>query len=200
MKKFFLILLLAVCPLCAKAQIATYDASNFMQLLLSYIRDGESNAENAALFLENIGISKEMLTSMKEWNDRYREFSNAVSKGKTAIDIASTYKQTYEDFVYMIARFRTVKDYSEAQRCINDAWYYLLLSSSEVKKCREYLKKDIAMTDGERLQALQASEKRMKRILAGLTRYMASTFELMDAKEQAAMNMAGLESAFEMQY
>ena len=56
-----------------RAQMLTYDAQNFVQALLGYLRDGETSAENAALFLEDIGISTEMLSSIREWNDRYRE-------------------------------------------------------------------------------------------------------------------------------
>ena len=97
-----------------RAQMLTYDAQNFVQALLGYLRDGETSAENAALFLEDIGISTEMLSSIREWNDRYREISQAVATAKAVLDIAASYEQTYADFAYFVSGFKELDmDYYE---------------------------------------------------------------------------------------
>lgn len=179
----------------------TYDAQNFVQALLGYLRDGETSAENAALFLEDIGLSAEMLSNIREWNDRYREISQIVSNGKAVLDIVSSYEQTYSDFAYFVSRFKELDmDYYEIQSYVNEAWYYLLLLSGEIRRCREYFKTEISMTDGERLERIEGSERRMKLIQSALSAYMADTFGLIDSVNAAENNITELQNAFAIPY
>ena len=94
MKKVIIVLFFmsVLSPVC-RAQMLTYDAQNFVQALLGYLRDGETSAENAALFLEDIGLSAEMLSNIREWNDRYREISQVVSNGKAVTSLYRQYSQ-----------------------------------------------------------------------------------------------------------
>ena len=184
-----------------RAQMLTYDAQNFVQALLGYLRDGETSAENAALFLEDIGISTEMLSSIREWNDRYREISQAVATAKAVLDIAASYEQTYADFAYFVSGFKELDmDYYEVQSYVNEAWYYLLLVSGEIKRCREYFKPGMSMTDWERLDRVERTERRMKLIQSALSAYIADTFGLIDYARAAEYNMAELQDAFSVQY
>lgn len=202
MKKVIIVLFLVsvLSPVC-RAQMLTYDAQNFVQALLGYLRDGETSAENAALFLEDIGISTEVLSNIQEWNDRYREISQVVSNGKAVLDIVSSYEQTYSDFAYFVSRFKELDmDYYEIQSYINEAWYYLLLVSGEIRRCREYFKTDISMTDGERLERIEGSERRMKLIQSALSAYMADTFGLIDSVKAAENNISELHDAFVIPY
>lgn len=184
-----------------RAQMLTYDAQNFVQALLGYLRDGETSAENAALFLEDIGISTEMLSSIREWNDRYREISQAVATAKAVLDIAASYEQTYADFAYFVSGFKELDmDYYEVQSYVNEAWYYLLLVSGEIKRCREYFKPEMSMTDWERLDRVERAERRMKLIQSALSAYIADTFGLIDYARAAEYNMAELQDAFSVPY
>ena len=184
-----------------RAQMLTYDAQNFVQALLGYLRDGETSAENAALFLEDIGISTEVLSNIQEWNDRYREISQVVSNGKAVLDIVSSYEQTYSDFAYFVSGFRELDmDYYEIQSYVNEAWYYLLLVSGEIRRCREYFKTEMSMTDGERLERIESSERRMKLIQSALSAYMADTFGLIDSANAAENNISELQEAFTIPY
>ena len=202
MKKVIIVLFLmsVLSPIC-RAQMLTYDAQNFVQALLGYLRDGETSAENAALFLEDIGLSAEMLSNIREWNDRYREISQIVSNGKAVLDIVSSYEQTYSDFAYFVSRFKELDmDYYEIQSYVNEAWYYLLLLSGEIRRCREYFKTEISMTDGERLERIEGSERRMKLIQSALSAYMADTFGLIDSVNAAENNITELQNAFAIPY
>ena len=202
MKKVIIVLFLmsALSSIC-KAQMLTYDAQNFVQALLGYLRDGETSAENAALFLEDIGISTEVLSNIQEWNDRYREISQVVSNGKAVLDIVSSYEQTYSDFAYFVSGFRELDmDYYEIQSYVNEAWYYLLLVSGEIRRCREYFKTEMSMTDGERLESIESSERRMKLIQSALSAYMADTFGLIDSANATENNISELQEAFTIPY
>ena len=202
MKKVIVVLFLmsVLSPIC-RAQMLTYDAQNFVQALLGYLRDGETSAENAALFLEDIGLSAEMLSNIREWNDRYREISQIVSNGKAVMDIVSSYEQTYSDFSYFVSRFKELDmDYYEIQSYVNEAWYYLLLLSGEIRRCREYFKTEMSMTDGERLERIENSERRMKLIQSALSAYMADTFGLIDSANAAENNISELQEAFTIPY
>lgn len=202
MKKVIVVLFLmsVLSPIC-RAQMLTYDAQNFVQALLGYLRDGETSAENAALFLEDIGLSAEMLSNIREWNDRYREISQIVSNGKAVMDIVSSYEQTYSDFSYFVSRFKELDmDYYEIQSYVNEAWYYLLLLSGEIRRCREYFKTEISMTDGERLERIEDSERRIKLIQSALSAYMADTFGLIDSVNAAENNITELQNAFAIPY
>ena len=184
-----------------RAQMLTYDAQNFVQALLGYLRDGETSAENAALFLEDIGISTEMLSNIREWNDRYREISQAVATAKAVLDIAASYEQTYADFAYFVSGFKELDmDYYEVQSYVNEAWYYLLLVSGEIRRCREYFKPGMSMTDWERLDRVERTERRMKLIQSALSAYIADTFGLIDYASAAEYNMAELQDAFSVPY
>lgn len=184
-----------------RAQMLTYDAQNFVQALLGYLRDGETSAENAALFLEDIGISTEMLSSIREWNDRYREISQAVATAKAVLDIAASYEQTYADFAYFVSGFKELDmDYYEVQSYVNEAWYYLLLVSGEIRRCREYFKPGMSMTDWERLDRVERTERRMKLIQSALSAYIADTFGLIDYARAAEYNIAELQDAFSVPY
>ena len=184
-----------------RAQMLTYDAQNFVQALLGYLRDGETSAENAALFLEDIGISTEMLSNIREWNDRYREISQAVATAKAVLDIAASYEQTYADFAYFVSGFKELDmDYYEVQSYVNEAWYYLLLVSGEIRRCREYFKPGMSMTDWERLDRVERTERRMKLIQSALSAYIADTFGLIDYARAAEYNMAELQDAFSVPY
>ena len=202
MKKVIVVLFLmsVLSPIC-RAQMLTYDAQNFVQALLGYLRDGETSAENAALFLEDIGLSAEMLSNIREWNDRYREISQIVSNGKAVMDIVSSYEQTYSDFSYFVSRFKELDmDYYEIQSYVNEAWYYLLLLSGEIRRCREYFKTEISMTDGERLERIEDSERRIKLIQSALSAYVADTFGLIDSVNAAENNITELQNAFAIPY
>ena len=202
MKKVITVLFLmsVLSPVCG-AQMLTYDAQNFVQALLGYLRDGETSAENAALFLEDIGISTEVLSNIQEWNDRYREISQVVSNGKAVLDIVSSYEQTYSDFAYFVSRFKELDmDYYEIQSYVNEAWYYMLLVSGEIRRCREYFKTEMSMTDGERLERIESSERRMKLIQSALSAYMADTFGLIDSANAAENNISELQEAFTIPY
>ena len=156
----------------ANAQLITFDEQNFLQSIISYIQDGDNMAQNANQFLQNLGLIEEQLDNMKKWNERYREVSTYLSKGQQAIYTVNNYEYTIRLFKEYVKRLREMEkpSYYDVRNAANEAWYYLLLSSREVKKVRQALDSSSEMSEAERLKVLEESNRKMSAINVQMTK------------------------------
>ena len=156
----------------ANAQLITFDEQNFLQSIISYIQDGDNMAQNANQFLQNLGLIEEQLDNMKKWNERYRKGSTYLSKGQQAIYTVNNYEYTIRLFKEYVKRLREMEkpSYYDVRNAANEAWYYLLLSSREVKKVRQALDSSSEMSEAERLKVLEESNRKMSAINVQMTK------------------------------
>lgn len=156
----------------ANAQLITFDEQNFLQSIISYIQDGDNMAQNANQFLQNLGLIEEQLDNMKKWNERYRKVSTYLSKGQQAIYTVNNYEYTIRLFKEYVKRLREMEkpSYYDVRNAANEAWYYLLLSSREVKKVRQALGSSSEMSEAERLKVLEESNRKMSAINVQMTK------------------------------
>lgn len=156
----------------ANAQLITFDEQNFLQSIISYIQDGDNMAQNANQFLQNLGLIEEQLDNMKKWNERYRKVSTYLSKGQQAIYTVNNYEYTIRLFKEYVKRLREMEkpSYYDVRNAANEAWYYLLLSSREVKKVRQALDSSSEMSEAERLKVLEESNRKMSAINVQMTK------------------------------
>ena len=156
----------------ANAQLITFDEQNFLQSIISYIQDGDNMAQNANQFLQNLGLIEEQLDNMKKWNERYRKVSTYLSKGQQAIYTVNNYEYTIRLFKEYVKRLREMEkpSYYDVRNAANEAWYYLLLSSREVKKVRQALDSSSEMSEAERLKILEESNRKMSAINVQMTK------------------------------
>lgn len=154
------------------AQLITFDEQNFLQSIISYIQDGDNMAQNANQFLQNLGLIEEQLDNMKKWNERYRKVSTYLSKGQQAIYTVNNYEYTIRLFKEYVKRLREMEkpSYYDVRNAANEAWYYLLLSSREVKKVRQALDSSSEMSEAERLKVLEESNRKMSAINVQMTK------------------------------
>ena len=156
----------------ANAHLITFDEQNFLQSIISYIQDGDNMAQNANQFLQNLGLIEEQLDNMKKWNERYRKVSTYLSKGQQAIYTVNNYEYTIRLFKEYVKRLREMEkpSYYDVRNAANEAWYYLLLSSREVKKVRQALDSSSEMSEAERLKVLEESNRKMSAINVQMTK------------------------------
>lgn len=156
----------------ANAQLITFDEQNFLQSIISYIQDGDNMAQNANQFLQNLGLIEEQLDNMKKWNERYRKVSTYLSKGQQAIYTVNNYEYTIRLFKEYVKRLREMEkpSYYDVRNAANESWYYLLLSSREVKKVRQALDSSSEMSEAERLKVLEESNRKMSAINVQMTK------------------------------
>lgn len=183
----------------AKAQMMTYDATNFLQALLSYLQDGDNMAENAAQFLENLGIMEEQLENMKQWNERYSKISAGLYKGLAVARIANNYESTYHMFTNYVSGLKSMEgksiSYYQAKTAVNQGFQYLLLASREVKKAREYLDVTNSISEEKRREGLEACDKQMARINSTMNNHVSETLKEIDRAQIINASMSSLESA-----
>lgn len=156
----------------ASAQLFTFDEQNFLQSIISYIQDGDNMAQNANQFLQNLGLIEEQLDNMKKWNERYRKVSSYLSKGQQAIYTVNNYEYTIRLFKEYVKRLKEMEkpSYYDVRNAANEAWYFLLLSSREVKKVRQALDSSSEMSEAERLKVLEESNRKMSAINVQMTK------------------------------
>lgn len=203
MKKFMMIISVVFC-LClkpgeAKAQIMTYDATNFFQALLSYLQDGDQMAENTAQFLQNLGIMEEQLDNLKKWNDRYSKISSGLYKGLAVSRIANNYESTYHMFQNYVSGLKAMEgqsiSYYQARTAVNQGFQYLLLASREVKKAREYLDVTNNISEENRRRGLEECDKQLARINSSMNGHVSETLKEIDRARIINASIASVESA-----
>jgi len=185
MKNRIRIILLAAAVLLAgsqraNAQLVTFDEQNFLQALISYLQDSDNMAQNANQFAQNMGLIEEQLDNLKKWNERYQKVSSYLAKGQQAVYTVNNYEYTIRLFKDYVNELKAMDkpSYYDVRRASNQAWYFLILSSREVKKVRQALSSDSEMSEAERLKVLEESNRKMSAINVAMTKEVQEQISL----------------------
>lgn len=185
MKRWISILFVAVIAMTsslkANAQMITFDEQNFLQAIISYIQDGDNMVQNANQFAQNLGLIEEQLDNLKKWNERYQKVSSYLSKGQQALYTVNNYEYTVRLFKEYVNRLKVLDkpSYYDVRSAANQAWYFLLLSSKEVKKVRQALDATSELSEAERLKVLEESNRKMSAINVEMTKEVQEQMSLL---------------------
>lgn len=185
MKRWISILFVAVMAMAsslkANAQMITFDEQNFLQAIISYIQDGDNMVQNANQFAQNLGLIEEQLDNLKKWNERYQKVSSYLSKGQQALYTVNNYEYTVRLFKEYVNRLKVLDkpSYYDVRSAANQAWYFLLLSSKEVKKVRQALDATSELSEAERLKVLEESNRKMSAINVEMTKEVQEQLSLL---------------------
>lgn len=165
----------------ANAQMITFDEQNFLQAIISYIQDGDNMVQNANQFAQNLGLIEEQLDNLKKWNERYQKVSSYLSKGQQALYTVNNYEYTVRLFKEYVNRLKILDkpSYYDVRSAANQAWYFLLLSSKEVKKVRQALDATSELSEAERLKVLEESNRKMSAINVEMTKEVQEQLSLL---------------------
>lgn len=192
------LLVMAVQP--AKAQFATFDASNLAQAVLSYVQDADNITLNTEQFLQNLGVMQEQLQLLQDLDKRYKKVRAQIWKGQEVIRIAQNYEMTYKMFSNYVDRLKAMNgqdlQYYQIRSAINEGFNYLLIASREVKRAREYLSTEAQLSEEARLAGLQACDKQLSRVNAAMARHMMDQYDAMDRGRILAASKKALDEAF----
>ena len=177
----FVTLMAMTSSLKANAQMITFDEQNFLQAIISYIQDGDNMVQNANQFAQNLGLIEEQLDNLKKWNERYQKVSSYLSKGQQALYTVNNYEYTVRLFKEYVSRLKVLDkpSYYDVRSAANQAWYFLLLSSKEVKKVRQALDATSELSEAERLKVLEESNRKMSAINVEMTKEVQEQLSLL---------------------
>ena len=207
MKRITIILSMLFMVLCAppaRAQFATFDASNLAQAVLSFLQDGDNMVLNTEQFLENLGVAKEQLEFLQEADKRYREVRGDIYKAQAVIRMAQNYEQMARMFTGYVNRIKTLDssqmNYYRGRSLVNEGFQYLLYASREVKRAREYLDKKSQVSEEERMAQLAECDRRISRANAVMYTHIKESYEEMDRAIALSEAYESLEEAFTIKY
>lgn len=198
------ILFMMLCAPAARAQFATFDASNLAQAVLSFLQDGDNMVLNTEQFLENLGVAKEQLEFLQEADKRYREVRGDIYKAQAVIRMAQNYEQMARMFTGYVNRIKTLDssqmNYYRGRSLVNEGFQYLLYASREVKRAREYLDKKSQVSEEERMAQLAECDRRISRANAVMYTHIKESYEEMDRAIALSEAYESLEEAFTIKY
>lgn len=181
----------------ASAQLVTFDEQNFLQAIISYIQDGDNMVQNASQFAANMGIIEEQLDNLKKWNDRYQKVSSYLAKGQQAVYTVNNYEYTIKLFKEYVNRLKVMDkpSYYDIRSATNQAWYFLILSSREVKKVRQALDASSELTEAERLKILEDSNKKMSAVNVAMTKEVKEQLSILEDAHTMALYSKSIENS-----
>ena len=198
------ILFMVLCAPSARAQFATFDASNLAQAVLSFLQDGDNMVLNTEQFLQNLGVAKEQLEFLQEADKRYREVRGDIYKAQAVIRMAQNYEQMARMFTGYVNRIKTLDssqmNYYRGRSLVNEGFQYLLYASREVKRAREYLDKKSQVSEEERIAQLAECDRRISRANAVMYTHIKESYEEMDRAIAISEAYESLEEAFTIKY
>ena len=186
------------------AQFATIDISNLTQAVLSFLQDGDNMAASTAQFLQNLGVMEEQLEFLKEMNERYKEVRSDLYKVQEVIRIANSYEMNLRMFSYYIERISNIDSehlrYYQVRSLVNEGFQYLLISSREVRRAREYLSSRSEMSEDQRRRGLEDCDRQMCRTNIAMYNHINDTFSSYDNGLMLSQAIGSLDSAFKMNW
>ena len=195
---------MALCAPSARAQFATFDASNLAQAVLSFLQDGDNMVLNTEQFLQNLGVAKEQLEFLQEADKRYREVRGDIYKAQAVIRMAQNYEQMARMFTGYVNRIKTLDssqmNYYRGRSLVNEGFQYLLYASREVKRAREYLDKKSQVSEEERMAQLAECDRRISLANAVMYTHIKESYEEMDRAIALSEAYESLEEAFTIKY
>ena len=198
------VLLFLFVPQGARAQFATFDASNLAQAILSFLQDGDNIANNTAQFLENLGVAKEQLEFLQEMNERYKVVRDDLRRVQDVALLANNYAHMARMFASYVERLGELDPssltYYQRRALINEGFQYLLYASREVKRAREYLSSDTRVSEEERLRSLSECRLRVSRALSAMYSHISGTYASIDMAHRISEYEKSLDEAFRIKY
>ena len=206
MKRIVLLIVLGGIMLCSpvnsRAQFATIDFSNLTQAILSFLQDGDNMATNTTQFLQNLGVMQEQLEFLKEMNERYKEVRSDLYKVQEVIRIANNYEMNIRMFSFYIDRLKNIDSehlqYYQIKSLVNQGFQYLLISSREVKRAREYLSSKSEMSEDQRRRGLEDCDRKLCKANVAMYNHIDDTFSNLDNGKLLANAINELVSSFKM--
>lgn len=187
-----------------RAQFATIDLSNLTQAVLSFLQDGDNIAMNSAQFLENIGVMREQLDFLREMDRRYKEVRSDLYKAQEVIRIAGNYETNIRMFSYYVQRVKELDndelEYYRVRSLVNEGFQYLLITSREVKRAREYLDSRAEMSEDQRRKGLEDCDRRICRANVALYNHINGSLTEIDSGRMMAKAIGSLDSSFKMKW
>ena len=186
------------------AQFATIDISNLTQAVLSFLQDGDNMAASTAHFLQNLGVLEEELEFLKVLYERYKEVRSDLYKVQEVIRIANSYEMNLRMFSYYIERISNIDSehlrYYQVRSLVNEGFQYLLISSREVKRAREYLSSRSEMSEDQRRRGLEDCDRQICRTNIAMYNHINDTFSSYDNGLMLSQAIGSLDSAFKMNW
>lgn len=184
------------------AQFATIDFSNLTQAILSFLQDGDNMATTTAQFLQNLGVMQEQLEFLKEMNESYKEVRSDLYKVQEVIRIANNYEMNIRMFSFYIDRLKNIDSehlqYYQIKSLVNQGFQYLLISSREVKRAREYLSSKSEMSEDQRRRGLEDCDRKLCKANVAMYNHIDDTFSNLDNGKLLANAINELVSSFKM--
>lgn len=208
MKRIVLLIVLGGIMLCSpvnsRAQFATIDFSNLTQAILSFLQDGDNMATNTTQFLQNLGVMKEQLEFLKELNKRYKEVRSDLYKVQEVIRIANNYEMNIRMFSYYVQHIKDIENeqlqYYQIRSMINQGFQYLLISSREVKRAREYLSSRSEMSEDRRRRGLEDCDRKICQANVAMYNHINGIFSDYDNGRMLSQAISSLDSSFRMNW
>ena len=205
MKRIVLLIVLGLCsPVNSRAQFATIDFSNLTQAILSFLQDGDNMATNTTQFLQNLGVMKEQLEFLKELNKRYKEVRSDLYKVQEVIRIANNYEMNIRMFSYYVQHIKDIENeqlqYYQIRSMINQGFQYLLISSREVKRAREYLSSKSEMSEDQRRRGLEDCDRKICQANVAMYNHINGIFSDYDNGRMLSQAISSLDSSFRMNW
>ena len=208
MKRIVLLIVLGGIMLCSpvnsRAQFATIDFSNLTQAILSFLQDGDNMATNTTQFLQNLGVMKEQLEFLKELNKRYKEVRSDLYKVQEVIRIANNYEMNIRMFSYYVQHIKDIENeqvqYYQIRSMINQGFQYLLISSREVKRAREYLSSRSEMSEDQRRRGLEDCDRKICQANVAMYNHINGSFSDYDNGRMLSQAISSLDSSFRMNW
>ena len=195
---------MVLCAPSARAQFATFDASNLAQAVLSFLQDGDNMVLNTEQFLQNLGVAKEQLEFLQEADKRYREVRGDIYKAQAVIRMAQNYEQMARMFTGYVNRIKTLDssqmNYYRGRSLVNEGFQYLLYASREVKRAREYLDSKSQVSEEERMAQLAECNRQISKANAAMYNHIRDSYEDIDRGMRLAEAYDSLEDAFKINW
>ncbi|MBR1434349.1 MAG: hypothetical protein IJ584_04465 [Bacteroidales bacterium] len=184
-----------------KAQLATLDATNLAQAILSFIQDGDNMAMSSQQYISGMEVLKEQSMLLRQSEERYRKVSPTLYYTRDISSMAARYESMAR---MMISYAEALKrELSEGESLSGSELEYLIrrgsviLSSAveEVSRAKEYLSPSASLSEAERREGLRESMLRVDELHCRLHREISSSLRRIDYSAILKNNLSSLEES-----
>ena len=184
-----------------RAQLATLDATNLAQAILSFIQDGDNMAMSSQQYLSGMEVLKEQSMLLRQSEERYRKVSPTLYYTRDISRIATR----YESMARMMTSYAEAlkRGLSEGGSLSGTELEYLIrrgsviLSSAveEVSRAKEYLSPSASLSEAERREGLRESMLRVDELHSRLRSEISSSLRRIDYSAILKNNLSSLEES-----
>lgn len=185
----------------ADAQMATIDASNLAQAILSFIQDGDDMTMETQQFLSGMDVLKEQADLLREGEERYRRVGAALYKSSDLVSMARRYEsmaRQMTSYANCLKKAISSGDDIHASRVeylIKRGSSLLSAAMREVERTKEYLSPSSSLSEAERRQGIRESKETLDHLGKKLDYEVRLTLKEMDAARIMDENLSVLREA-----